>query len=94
MTTTPTTPPTLYHLDLETLGYAIGRLLRHTSFRSNRALANAARAFLTDAGISLTAMSDHDQEVLFYHVGRGYAKPFPSKSTGKQETDAHGNHEH
>ena len=70
-----TTPPTLYHLDGETLGYAIGRLLRHTSFRSNRSLTNAARDFLIDAGISFSALSDQEKEVLFYHVGRGYAKP-------------------
>jgi hypothetical protein len=54
------TPPALCHLDGETLGYAIGRLLRHTSFRSNRFLTNAARAFLTDAGISIAAMSSQD----------------------------------
>ena len=86
MTTTP--PPTLYHLDGETLGYAIGRLLRHTSLRSNRSLTNAARAFLTDAGISLAALSDRDKEVLFYHVGRGYAKPV-LRSKGEETPNAH-----
>lgn len=79
-----TTPPTLYHLDGETLGHAIGRLLRHSSLRSNRSMANAARAFLVDAGISVAAMSAQELEVLFYHVGRGYAKPL-SRSRGKGE---------
>ena len=75
MTITPPTPPPppLYHLDLATLGEAIGRLLRHTSFRSSRKLRDMTIAFLTDAGISFAAMSDHDKEVLFTHVGRGYA---------------------
>jgi hypothetical protein len=81
-----TTPPTLYQLDLETLGYAIGRLLRHTSFRSNRSLANAARVFLTDAGISSHSLSDKEKEVLFYNVGRGYAKHLQEQRRGGRET--------
>jgi hypothetical protein len=90
--TMTTTPPALYHLDGATLGYAIGRLLRHTSFRSHRSLANAARAFLVDAGISLAAMSAQDLEVLFRNVGRGYATE-PSPTRKRKET-THGSNHH
>ncbi len=85
MMTTP--QPPLYQLDAETLGYAIGRLLRHTSLRSYRSLGNAARAFLTDAGISVAALSAQELEVLFRNVGRGYAKPLP---TSKRKETTYG----
>jgi hypothetical protein len=62
--------------------------LQQTSLRSNRSLTNAARAFLTDAGISLAAMSAQDREVLFRNVGRAYAtKPLP---TSKRKEPTHG----
>src|ERR1051326_1906039 len=75
MMTTP--PPAGYHLDAAALGYAIGRLLRHTSYRSYRSLRTATIAFLTDAGISFAAMSDQEKEVLFRSVGSGYARLLP-----------------
>lgn len=78
---TPDRPPTLYQLDLATLGYAIGRLLRHTWLRTQRSLANATRQFLEDTGMSLHSLNSKELETLFYHVGRGYAKPFlPQRS--------------
>jgi hypothetical protein len=87
-----TTQPPPYHLDAETLGYAIGRLLRHTSLRSYRSLANTARAFLTDAGLSVAAMSAQYLEVLFRNVGRGYAtEPLPTRK--RKETTHGSNHD-
>jgi hypothetical protein len=68
-----TTPPTFYQLDLETLGYAIGQLLRRTSIRSSRSLRDTTINFINDTGINFQAMGDHDKEVLFRNVGRGYA---------------------
>ena len=85
--------PSLFHLDAATLGYAIGRLLRHTSLRSARALRNATVAFLADAGISLEAMSEPDRTVLFSSVGRGYgAGPVPPRSTRKETSDGADHH--
>jgi hypothetical protein len=45
-----TTQPILYHLEVETLGYAIRQLLRHTSLRSSRSLRDTIVTFLTDVG--------------------------------------------
>lgn len=70
--TTPTSP-TRYQVELEAFGYAIGQLLKHTSFHASRALRDATVAFLIDAGIDFAAMPEQDKEVLFRNVGRGYA---------------------
>lgn len=69
----PPTAPTLYTLDLVTLGYAIGQLLRCTPIRAPKSLRAATIDFLNDCGINFTAMSDPDKEILFQNVGRGYA---------------------
>jgi hypothetical protein len=82
-----TTSSPLYQLDAETLGYAIGRLLRQTALRSNRSLTNAARAFLRDTSINIAAMSAQELEVLFRNVGRGYAEPSPTR---KRKETTHG----
>lgn len=84
--------PALFHLDAATLGYAIGRLLRHTSLGSACALRNATVAFLADAGISLEAMSEQDRTVLFRSVGRGYGTG-PAPSSTRKEV-SHGAHDH
>ena len=82
--------PTLYQLDLATLGYGLGRLLQRTSLRSTRSLRNATVAFLADVGISLEAISEQERATFFSSVGRGYARTRPSSSTSKHNESVGG----